>query len=413
VVNQYRTANSLYWRRDRSLLDKALAFVSATFVGRIRGPNRACSIFGFPNAFLFLRGIAMSKNYRLGVVLALTFVIILVADSRIAFAQRINFGGQSSQTNRDKDKDDDDDDEEENRDNNRADRSSKSGNRTQDQINLLLQGKGGQGGESGQAGQGGQAQQGGQGGRGGRGGQGGQGGSGDNDDEYRQGDFHQFGRGGREGQFQQRSQNDFQKLFRPKDNSQNLRIGGWQGDRWQGSRSVKNWGQVFAGGKQPFSSQWHQEHPKAWKYDNNKANIWVNASLPGVYSWLNWGNVPPQYNVGIGNHQHFDLQHYGEWYPLGVYSLMAGPGDMGTRIVQLAIDRHGHIAGNYYDIITDTNSSISGDVRRQSQRAYWSLNKNDSIRFKAPLYRLMQPYGYVTVELPGGEQDWQFVRLEN
>lgn len=363
----------------------------------------------------------MSKNYRLGVVLASTAVALLVADSRIAFSQRVTFGGQSNQSNRDRDRDeDDDDDDDDDEDENRDNRSTRSGNRTQDQINLLLQGgkggqggKSGQGGQSGQAGQGGQSGQGGQGGRGGRGGQGGQGGSGDNDDEYRQGDFDQFGRGGRQGQFQNGGQNDFQKLFRPKEGSQNVRIGGWQGDRWQGSRSVKNWGQVFAGGKQPFSSQWYQEHPKAWKYDNNKANIWVTASLPGVYSWLNWGNVPQQYNVGNVNPKSFDLQHYGEWYPLGVYSLMAGPGDMGTRIVQLAIDRHGHIAGNYYDIITDTNSSISGEVRRQSQRAYWSLNKNDFIRFKAPLYRLMQPYGYVTVELPGGEQDWQFVRLEN
>jgi len=358
----------------------------------------------------------MSKNYRLGWVLASTALVVLVADSRIAFAQRITFGGQSNQSNRDRDKDkdeddDEDDDEDENRDNNRSNRSSKSGNRTQDQINLLLQG--GKGGKGGQGGQSGQSGQDGQGGRGGRGGQGGQGGSGDNDEDYRQGDFNQFGRGSRQGQFQSGGQSDFQRLFRPKESSQNLRIGGWQGDRWQGSRSVKNWGQVFAGGKQPFSSQWYQEHPKAWKYDNNKANIWVTASLPGVYSWLNWGNVPPQYNVGIGNPQPIDLQHYGQWYPLGVYSLMSGPGDMGTRIVQLAIDRRGRIAGNYYDIIADANYSISGEVRQQSQRAYWSLNKNDFIRFKAPLYRLMQPYGYVTVELPGGEQDWQFVRLEN
>ena len=51
--------------------------------------------------------------------------------------------------------------------------------------------------------------------------------------------------------------------------------------------------------------------------------------------------------------------------------------------MQLAIDRHGHIAGNYYDMITDSNYSVSGDIRRQSQRVYWSLNKNQYVRFRA------------------------------
>ena len=35
------------------------------------------------------------------------------------------------------------------------------------------------------------------------------------------------------------------------------------------------------------------------------------------------------------------------------------------------------------------------------------------VRFRAPVYQLLQPYGNVTVSLPGGDQRWQFVRLEN
>jgi hypothetical protein len=69
--------------------------------------------------------------------------------------------------------------------------------------------------------------------------------------------------------------------------------------------------------------------------------------------------------------------------------------------------------GNYYDMITDTNSSISGDVRRQSQRVEWTLNKNRAVRFRASLLRLLRPYGSIVVELPAGQQEWQFVRLEN
>jgi hypothetical protein len=192
-------------------------------------------------------------------------------------------------------------------------------------------------------------------------------------------------------------------------------FGNWQGNQWQGSRSAKNWVQLYGGdNNQPFSSKWYNDHPKAWKYNNNNANVWVVGSLPGVYGWLGWGDVPQEYHVHQGDHgDHFDHSHYGDWYPLGVYSLMAGPGDMGTRMVQLAIDRHGHIAGNYYDMITNSNYSVSGEVSRQSQRVSWSLNKNQGIRFRTHISQLMQPYGTITVRLPGGEQQWQFVRLEN
>jgi hypothetical protein len=64
-------------------------------------------------------------------------------------------------------------------------------------------------------------------------------------------------------------------------------------------------------------------------------------------------------------------------------------------------------------MISNSNYSLSGDIRQQSQRVSWSLNKNPAVRFRASLYQLLQPYGPVNVQLPGGEQQWQFVRLEN
>jgi hypothetical protein len=212
-------------------------------------------------------------------------------------------------------------------------------------------------------------------------------------------------------QFRRNQQGQFPNAQRA--GQSGVTLGTWQGGKWKGSNKIQNWTQVYGGEAQPFSSQWYESHPKAWKYDNNKANVWVVGSLPGVYNWLGWGNVPREYRANYGNVQHFDHAHYGNWYPLGVYSLMSGPGDDGTRIVQLVIDRHGNIAGNYYDMITAANYSISGNVTRQSQRVTWSLNKNKSVRFRAPLFELMQPYGTITVRLPGGEQYWQFVRLED
>jgi hypothetical protein len=305
----------------------------------------------------------MSQIIRMSLMLVLATLVAAVVDSQIGFAQRISFGGSNQN-------DDDDDDDDENQNSQGGRRSSQSGNPNIQQFQQFFQG--GQGGQ-GQSGQG-------------------------------QGGPIQFRRSGQQGQLIQGQQQGSQG---------GLKIGTWQAGKWQGSHKIENWMQTFGGSQQPFSSQWYQDHPKAWKYDNNKANIWVVATLPGVYSWLGWGNVPPQYNVGYGNVQPFDPSYYGDWYPLGVYSLMAGPGDMGTRIVQLAVDRHGHVAGNYYDMITNSAYNVSGDVKRQSQRVYWSLNKNQFVRFRAHISQLLQPYGMVTVQLPGGEQQWQFVRLEN
>lgn len=198
----------------------------------------------------------------------------------------------------------------------------------------------------------------------------------------------------------------------PAESPANKKLGYWQGDKWQGTQKADTWVQVFGGHDKPFSPQWYKEHPQAWKYDNNRWNVWVTASVPGVYSWLNWGPAPREYSVGFGP-ERFDPNRFGDWYPLGVFSMQSGPDDVGTRVVQLALDRRGNVTGNYYDMITNVNHNISGGVDRDSQRVMWWLDRNPSIQFHARIYRLLQPYGSIYVELPGGDQRWQFVRLEN
>ena len=323
----------------------------------------------------------MTKSFRpiFAVVIAL-----LVADASLqqAGAQGFNIGGVKIQSNSSSGDDDDDDGS-----NQSGGRRSRSRNQSNEEVPQgFQQFIPGQGGQSGQ-GQGGQNYQ------------------------------NQFRRSGQQGNFPNNGQfQNGQLQNRPQDGKNSFTIGNWNGGKWQGTRDAKKWTQAFGGNQQPFSSQWYQDHPKAWKYDNNnsKANIWVGGSLPGLYTWLGWGNVPQQYRAYYGNNvPQFNPAHYGEWYPLGVFSLMAGPGDPGTRMVQLAVDQHGHIAGNYYDMITNSNYSLSGDIRQQSQRASFSLNKNQFVRFRAPVYQLLQPYGTLTVSLPGGDQQWQFVRLEN
>jgi hypothetical protein len=312
----------------------------------------------------------MNKLTRWSCYLAIALVALLV-DSRVANSQGLNIGGIKIQTDNQSNDDDDDNNQNQNTSSRQRKRNSQSG---------------------------------------------------DQSDNQNVEQFQQFFPGGQVQSGSNQSRRSNQQGFPNNQQNQNwqqgnqgtLSIGGWNAGKWQGTHDAKKWTQALGGNQQPFSSQWYKDHPKAWKYDNNKTTVWVGGTLPGVYSWLGWGNVPQQYRRYYGNNvQQYDHSHYGDWYPLGVFSLMTGPGDPGTRIVQLAVDQHGHIAGNYYDMISNSNYSLSGDIRQQSQRVSWSLNKNPAVRFRASLYQLLQPYGPVNVQLPGGEQQWQFVRLED
>ena len=136
--------------------------------------------------------------------------------------------------------------------------------------------------------------------------------------------------------------------------------------------------------------------------------------MPGVYHGSAGATCRSNTRVLTGNVPQFDPSHYGEWYPLGVYSLMAGPDDMGTRIVQLAVDRHGHIAGNYYDMITDPNTAC---VRRhQPANAARGLVARTAIRTSASAPAstgCCSPTATSPCSFPAAIQRWQFVRLEN
>jgi hypothetical protein len=367
------------------LLDSFAGKVSAKFVGDSR-QRMAPEPRSVDRTLHVHRGIAMKMTYRLSVVLLSTMAVVLVTNSQSALGQRFKISGGSSQSDKDKkDKDSDDEnkDRKKDKDKDKDDQNNQGGNSNKSeksgplQIQPFIKNGPGQNGQ-------------------------GQGGSNKTSAPFKV---------AVPGQFQQQQQG---QTFQDDDDHKNtLKFGMWKGDQWQGPRKIDSWSKVFGNNKQPFSSQWYKDHPQAWKYDNNKSNVWVVATVPGVYSWLGWGNVPPQYGVGFNNGPQFDPSRYGDWYPLGVYSLMTGPDDMGTRVVQLAVDRHGHVAGNYYDMITDSDHGVSGEVQRQTQRVEWTLNKNPNVRFRSSIMRLLQPYGSVTVQLPGGQQRWQFVRLEN
>jgi hypothetical protein len=227
--------------------------------------------------------------------------------------------------------------------------------------------------------------------------------------------------------FQQQSPwRDFRKQS---DQQQGSQKSNWQNNWAQQSRrdnkEIHNYVVKF-GGSEPFSVQWYKDHPKAWRYvHHDHDNSWKVATTAGLFGFLGWdhryyprGPVviyrPVSYNTlfvpppGVI----IDISR-GEWMPLGTYSLMLGPTDYSTRMLNLNVDRFGHIRGSYYDMVSGSSYNVAGIIDPRTQYAQWSLESNRQLTFFTPISEMTQPQGAVTVQLPSGQQQqWQLVRMD-
>jgi hypothetical protein len=189
-------------------------------------------------------------------------------------------------------------------------------------------------------------------------------------------------------------------------------------------KDVKNFVVKF-GGPEPFSNKWYKDHPKAWHYDHHDHNDgWKIATAAGLVGFLGWEAYHPRGPVVVYQPVPYDTLFVsrpgviidpsrGEWMPLGHYTLMLGPGDDSTRMLDLAVDRFGHIRGSYYDMVSGVAHNVAGIVDPRSQYAQWSLESNRDLTFYTPMGEMMQPQGLVYVQLPSGErQQWQLIRME-
>lgn len=221
----------------------------------------------------------------------------------------------------------------------------------------------------------------------------------------------QFKKGGGQGQNNPNNQ-PFQQFGGNSNENDGPSNKNWQQYQWRGSNNIQKWAKHHNSGPQPFTSKWYDEHSNAWHYHHPHSDVWVVATIPGVYSWLGWGDYPRNGNIVYDNHP-FDPSIYGDWYPVGVYSLITGPYDSGTRIFQISFDRQGNVAGTYYDMVSDSTRQITGRVRRSTQQVDWSVDTNGALTFRTSVDQLFQPQGIVSVAMPGGEQQWQLVRMQN
>jgi hypothetical protein len=185
--------------------------------------------------------------------------------------------------------------------------------------------------------------------------------------------------------------------------------GHYDGDNWI----------IEFGGATPFSAPWYDDHPNAWRHHHHHHHdhdddAWKIATAAGVLGWLGWGGTVQGGPVVVYDAPVVDPNAPSEWMTLGAYSLRTGPGDAGTRMLELAVDRHGLVGGNYYDMITGTSSNVTGRIDRKTQRVTWSIDSNRQLTFSASLNQLTQGEGLVDVKFPSGRtQQWRLVRMED
>jgi hypothetical protein len=63
----------------------------------------------------------------------------------------------------------------------------------------------------------------------------------------------------------------------------------------------------------------------------------------------------------------------GEWQQLGVFAMVGEGEEKSTNLFQLAVNKQGVIAGEYYNALTDQTEPVYGSVDAKTQRAAWTV----------------------------------------
>ncbi len=79
-----------------------------------------------------------------------------------------------------------------------------------------------------------------------------------------------------------------------------------------------------------------------------------------------------------------------EWMPLGVWAITQEDVTDTNRVLQLAVNKDGVIAGTYYNDATEVSIPVEGAVDKETQRAVWRLmdEKNSGIVMETGVYNL-------------------------
>lgn len=101
------------------------------------------------------------------------------------------------------------------------------------------------------------------------------------------------------------------------------------------------------------------------------------------------------------------------WKPLGVYSLTEGDQTNSTMMFQLAIDKDGDIAGNYYDVLSDQMQQVHGKLDKKTQRVCWTVGTNTKVVYDTGLGNLLKEQAPILVHFGKDRtQNWILVRMK-
>ena len=192
-----------------------------------------------------------------------------------------------------------------------------------------------------------------------------------------------------------------------------------------------------------YNEQWYAEHNRAWNAAKwSTGTAWALTGFAAATNHLGYGNVTPiSYGYGsnvtyqngnvlldgnvVGTGEEFsqqaaDLALLGQnanasdgddWLPLGVFALVRNEDHQPQSTVQLAVNPHGILRGNYTDLVTDHALPIEGAVDKKSLRAAWTVGENKNYFMEAGMKNLTDGEATALIHKNGKTELWHLVRL--
>ena len=98
---------------------------------------------------------------------------------------------------------------------------------------------------------------------------------------------------------------------------------------------------------------------------------------------------------------------------LGVFGLIRGSESDPDYVMQLAVNKAGAVAGNYWDVVSGTSVPIHGAVDTKTQRIAWTVGDNKNTVGETGIYNLTKDEAPALIHLGKDKtQQWTLVRLK-
>jgi hypothetical protein len=92
-----------------------------------------------------------------------------------------------------------------------------------------------------------------------------------------------------------------------------------------------------------------------------------------------------------------------EWRSLGVFAMARTQETDASNFLSLAIDKNGILRGNYYNVVSDENSHVTGKVDKKTQRAAWTIGDKKEPVYEAGISNLTKDQLTILVHKASGK----------